>query len=483
MRPVLRRMSIALPVALAATAWANDTNYQNYLVGERALGLGGAFCALADDASGAFYNPAGVARVGSSSLSGSLNIYGIERQKRDRGYTDQFPVPPDPQDHENVSVDLEDTHVATLPTTVALVRKLGPKMADGVQAHAVGFATYLPYSSAFEADQVVRGVRSPSQGHILIEESDKTLWMGPFYAVRLNERLSLGAALHYSYRTVKRRLSRAWEQEISDEDPTTPDPSAKFSLEEAALDYTSAELFARVGARLDVGRGWSLGLAVTTPTAHLHGQGRLFSQTVSAEVPPDAPGLAFYTPEEESGLKTRNPEPVSVRAGAAWQRERGLVAADVTFHAPEEFDPVERGTPTAVVGLVHVTPVKRNPVVNVNLGGQYDFFDRMPVRAGFLTNFSSAPEVEATDHQQLSHVNMYGVTASIGYAPEDYEVSLGVLYAFGSGQASAVDKAAPANEQFQPAPLRDDFVYFYVSGAEKALGKVVKKLVGGSSKE
>jgi len=168
----------------------------------------------------------------------------------------------------------------------------------------------------------------------------------------------------------------------------------------------------------------------------------------------------------------------------AWEGQRTLAALDVTAHLSEEFRPIELpAAQTASVGRLHVSEIERRRVVNVNVGGEHTFAGIVPVRAGFLTNFSSAPEVRASDRPQLSHVDMYGATMSVGYAPEDYEISLGVLYGFGSGQASAIDQTAAADEQFQPRPLRHDFVYFYVSGAQKALTKAVKKILGRPSKK
>ena len=40
----------------AHDAHADDTHHQDYLLGSRAVGLGGAFTALGSDASGIFYN-------------------------------------------------------------------------------------------------------------------------------------------------------------------------------------------------------------------------------------------------------------------------------------------------------------------------------------------------------------------------------------------------------------------------------------------
>src|SRR5215475_15687393 len=74
-----RRICALLLLVAAASARAQgiESNYRPYLVGGRAAGMGGAFTALADDGSGAYYNPGGLAFVHASSLSFSLNAYGV----------------------------------------------------------------------------------------------------------------------------------------------------------------------------------------------------------------------------------------------------------------------------------------------------------------------------------------------------------------------------------------------------------------------
>ena len=52
---------------------ADQFHYHNLVVGERAMGLGGAFAAISDDASGVVYNPAGLGFALSSDISGSAN--------------------------------------------------------------------------------------------------------------------------------------------------------------------------------------------------------------------------------------------------------------------------------------------------------------------------------------------------------------------------------------------------------------------------
>lgn len=61
-----------LCASMSATVTAGEFNSRNLLIGDRAIGLGGAYVALADDPSGLYYNPAGIAyakRDGSMSLN------------------------------------------------------------------------------------------------------------------------------------------------------------------------------------------------------------------------------------------------------------------------------------------------------------------------------------------------------------------------------------------------------------------------------
>ncbi|MEK6609273.1 MAG: hypothetical protein AABZ30_16580 [Myxococcota bacterium] len=451
----------SLLAAFASTAAANDTNYQNYIVGERALGLGGAFTALADDASGAFYNPAGLALVPTTSLSASLSVYGIEKHRRERGYRPATVDEP---------IDLESSEVATLPTTVALVRKFGQKLRDGVSRHAIGLSTYMPYATSFHADRVIEG--RGSHERYQVSESDKTIWTGPVYALRLTPRLSIGVATFYSYRTVRNR----WRRAIEHESALDPDLSADVEIEEDVAEWGSGDLFGGAGARFDASDAWSLGVSLTTPAAHVHGSGRLADETTIAFA--DSPVLS-YTPVENTGLETRNEYPWGGRAGVAYSVPgHWLVAGDLSVHGPATFSPIvvpDDLEPRAVVAN-HVATVRREAVVNGNVGGEYYLAGFIPVRAGAFTNFSSAPDVKASpDERALAHVDMYGVTTSVGYVTGDYDVSFGVVYSFGSGTAYAWSQAT---QQFEPSPTRSDLVYFYITGAQKALHRVAKRVAG-----
>ncbi len=73
-------VAVSVAVLLPALARADDAHYQNFLVGERAAGMGGAFTAIANDPSGTYYNPAGLVDLKSGLLSANLNFYSFQQQ-------------------------------------------------------------------------------------------------------------------------------------------------------------------------------------------------------------------------------------------------------------------------------------------------------------------------------------------------------------------------------------------------------------------
>ncbi len=58
----------------ATNARADDTHYQDFVVGDRAVVLGGAFTSIANDASGVYFNPAGLSDISHTSLQLSASL-------------------------------------------------------------------------------------------------------------------------------------------------------------------------------------------------------------------------------------------------------------------------------------------------------------------------------------------------------------------------------------------------------------------------
>src|SRR6516225_2543103 len=106
-----RICAVLLLAAASARAQGIESNYRPYLVGGRAAGMGGAFTALADDGSGPYYNPGGIAFAQRSSLSLSASVYGY--------------VSGSISDALGPGHDFHYKDLNTFPVSTSVVRKLG----------------------------------------------------------------------------------------------------------------------------------------------------------------------------------------------------------------------------------------------------------------------------------------------------------------------------------------------------------------------
>ncbi len=64
-----------LCASLAGIASADEFHYNNLIIGDRAIGMGGAYTGVSDDPSGLYYNPAGVVYTTGRNLSASVNAF------------------------------------------------------------------------------------------------------------------------------------------------------------------------------------------------------------------------------------------------------------------------------------------------------------------------------------------------------------------------------------------------------------------------
>ena len=66
----MKKLTVVLAVlCLAGMAQARDLNWQNYQIGERAVGMGGAFVSMVGDPASTYYNPAGLAGLYKQGIS------------------------------------------------------------------------------------------------------------------------------------------------------------------------------------------------------------------------------------------------------------------------------------------------------------------------------------------------------------------------------------------------------------------------------
>ena len=372
----------------AAGALAGEANYQPYIVGERAAGMGGAVVATADGMDACFYNPAGLGGEERDSISVNGTLYGIQNFKTDDA---AFP-----------GEDFRISSFATIPTGLSAVKKLKP-------GTVAAFSVFVPSQASAREIQAYAN----RQHYYNYSQDEQTLYLGPSLGQVINERLSLGASILGVYQTASEFENLYWG-----------DYSYTYT---ANYKYSVMALVGTLAAQCKLSKEWSAGAAVTTPSFRLAGSGSIQMSEVQGAAEAAGAGSAYY-----EDLDADNGLPTVIRAGVGWRRA-GIASAgfDVTHHLSSTYDWMDG----AQDGERVVLQQRREAVTDVQVGGEYILRQRHPLRAGFFTSYSSAPDLVPEDASTPSQIDLYGVTASIGSIGKNVVMNMGLSYVWGSGDA------------------------------------------------
>ena len=376
----------ALVFFVAQTAGATDGRYREYVVGERAAGMGGAALASATDVDALFYNPAGLAKSKGDSLSLSANLYGIERYKT-KGALDW-------------GADASSSSFVSVPAAMGGVKRFSDEWVGG-------FGVFTP---KMEKRHLVTASGDRS-GSTHLDYNDQTLRIGPAAAWSpADSRFSFGAGVYAVYRDYSATESAFSRKE--------------YNLN-GAMDLQMLGALAAFGVQADLGDGWSAGASVETPTLRIWDDGTLSVNATAAGLPDY--DLSLYT----TNVRADNYVPWQLAAGVAKSGENWSVGLDAIWHPSTHYDLAR----WKVNGVSAEQTMHLRSVFDVSVGGEYVVADVYPIRAGFYTAMSAVrvpDDPENTDFV-TSDVDMYGVTFSVGRRGERMSVNFGVDLAFGSG--------------------------------------------------
>ena len=390
-----RRLCV-LSVVLAgvgARAQGIESNFKPYVVGGRAAGMGGAFTALADDGSGAYYNPGGLAFTRSSSLSFSLNVYGVAGGTVKDALGDG---------HDFVYRDLN-----VFPVATAGIKKLGEVDPEvGVPRHTLFFSVFVPDGlTTDDRDQL-----GSSANAYFSRRSNQTLWIGGGYAIRLG-RVGIGVGAYGLIGSTSYFL---------DLNVIAPDGN-QFVIISARDDLNTLAFVGSAGVRWDATDHLRLGASLFTPA---WGGG---SRTSFVRIGFSDGTVAKAVGNQDQNLSATPSLPLRAQAGVAWDAGRWTVAADLVFLGPRH---VKDNPDLAADGLDRT--VVRNAVVNLALGGELLLGSVFALRAGAFTDFASSDPL-SVHVDNTSHVNHYGLTFAGGLRTEHVRTDLGVTAWYGKG--------------------------------------------------
>jgi long-chain fatty acid transport protein len=390
----MKRLFLLL-AALPASALAEDGNYRPYLIGGRAGGMGGAFTALSDDASGPFYNPAGIAFVKRSQLSLSGSLFGTfsETTKDALGDGRSF----------------DSTDLQTFPIQTAGVYKLGSEPPE-TSPDALGISIFVP-TSVSQSDRDYLGSEASSLATSFREDD---VWLGLTYAHRFG-RLAVGASGFVLFETA----SSALELNVVD-----PSSSAAFANINASSDETRFGLVAALGVRYDVTDELSLGASIYSPGIGIWSKRKFYIRFASGDVE-GMPADSQIRHNEE--LHSSETLPARIQAGVAWSSGAVTLTADVIVLLPRQARDDED-----LEGFSRW--IKRNLVVNGAAGLEVLLTPSLPFRAGAWTDLSAADDPTPTGPNNNTQVDRIGASMSLAVRAEHTETSLNlnVAYAWGS---------------------------------------------------
>lgn len=389
---------LTLLLPLGNTAHGDQFHYHNILPGDRAMGLGGAFCAIADDASGMYYNPAGLAFSLSNEVSGSANgFYRHKKVYENTLGTEDF-VERSGGSHTPFFGGLQRME-ATAP---GLAMAFGIRVADADLKNQNDLVTNIQLS----ANTLI------NRFHRTVTERSSTNYIGAALAKRQpSGRFAYGAALQVA-------VIDELIQDYQDVDITTNGVQV-LTMRNLRTHLQATILEPSVGVQVAVTSSLSFGLVVKVPTV-LNETYDFLLESINIEgggVPERQ--VTDVTIDEPLGKP-----PTTVRAGIAhFVSPRVLYAIDV-IHNTEAKEGYF---------LFH-----REAVTNVAVGSEIYMTPSLPLRVGFFTNFDTRPEIDENKAGQPDHVDYYGGSVFLGYVQPNSQIAAGLILQNGEGEAQKV---------------------------------------------
>lgn len=387
---------------------ADEFHYRNFFPGDRAAGLGGAYTAVADDPSGAYYNPAGLALTVGSELSVSVNAYHVSRTV----YQDVLP---------KVTGGADDWTLRSsklIPNFFGITRKFGPGTA--------AFSYAVVDAINRKEEQILYNISSRVAGRYItkyvinIDDDDTVYNAGVSYGLPLSEKISAGATLYLHYRTGK--IIRNHLVTLSDN---------QFEWSNGYFTFSEYGLKPVFGILLSPVNKVSLGF--TASKVHIFHSTMRVQQTYRG-ISEDGYGINDVRfGISENGKKRELP--YEFKAGIAYfPSPKLLLSADTVYYTKTD---------------------NYKDVWNFSAGFEYYIKDNFALRGGLFTDMANTPQIKRGYINQRDNIDKYGTSLALAYFTRNTSFSAGFVYSYGTGDAQIVG-GSPAVQKVRT----DSFTFF-----------------------
>jgi hypothetical protein len=461
-------LAVALVILHTEKGRADPFHAQTLPLGQRAIGMAGAFAAVADDPSATYYNPAGLVWGSDSALSASLTLTAFDRSTVESGYRTSVG-----------SSSLNHAQGASLPVFVAAAKHLGRRDAEGQRQHAIALSSFTVSQRRLSFDAEVRSgdAASGALETLSIEQGERSTWYGLTYAARLIPRLSLGLS---GFVTVQRthydeeRIGATLGAELDDGSRS----ASRGSWTSHLVTTNVKNMVARIGGLYAFSPQLRVGVMFQPPSLHVRGRANLRERYLVSES--GGAGPRFFNVSHRN-LASESPLPWELRLGAQYAFRPWLtLALDTSLYGKtgSAKDPVVAvGARKAVAGTRAVGASgafmqerwHRTYNGNVSLGLSAVLAESVAVRCGIYTDLSSAPSVPSfSSSYRAADIHRVGGTVSIGLASDNYDFSLGMVGLYGRGDALSFNDEGGA-ATYERTRATDRMFFVFLQGVKSAV--------------
>lgn len=387
------RACLGLLVLFTPTARADFFNGRNLLLGEKAALLGGAFTALADDATAGYYNPAGLVQAPGFTVSASADVYAfyiLTRTERVNAQGDQLA--------------LSFVRTVILPSTFALSYRIHPRVTlaahvfspDRFRLSSINSIDAPVVATALGSDQVYEGLSRSARF-----DQQSTLY-GASAGLVVNDTLSLGVSLHYHLAQTSQALASTYFTRAGEQATLLADN-----------EVTSGGLIPSLGVLVRLPAGFRIGASWQCETLMLHSQ-NVWQVSLSSSTQ----GQSFDTGTTTGD--TRYPHRFAL--GLGWQTSAVTLSLDLIAYAPLDYDAPHEVLRTQLAENRH----REVAHFDASVGVEVTLSEMFVIRGGVFTNTSSASDQFAEER-----INLYGGVLGLGVRKDGLETGFGVMAQYG----------------------------------------------------
>ncbi len=348
-------------------------NHRNVPIGERAAMMGGAYTALSNDISGAYYNPAGLAFITQTSISMNANMYSYQEYiYRDDPSSPQIPL----------------RKLELVPTTFGINFNVTDRFSTAVSAFVIDKTKFS--GSNIRGNEVAN-----------IDIDTETTLLGPSFSYRLTDGLALGVSAFFQY--YRGKIS------IFGDDGTGYITEQKSQVTSGGLDMI-------FGGKYLVMPKLHLGLQYGMETININGSNTYY-RSESTNPPP----VSGSTDEYDYRLPGR------ATLGVAYEEKKKFtLALDVIYYFPMKYSAHHYITRPELDS----TEYREERHYDISLGCEWYLNSAFALRLGIFSNTSGAGDNKLGEGND---VNRYGGSIGIGYVNGELSSGFGISGMYGEG--------------------------------------------------